>query len=615
MRLMPFFRLSWLLPALLFLCLCARAAPAVDAAAPGAAPLTLTSHTALLEDPEGRLTLAEVQGPEVASRFRTESTGAAAFALGFTRAAYWMRLSLHNPGDHALQRYLVVDNPRISSVQAHLPDGQGGYRAVHTGSDTPYESRAYPHRSFVFPVVLPPRSEQVLYLRVQSTIGLLVPLQLWEPQAFHAHERNDYAVQAWYFGMAAAMFLFNLMLFVALRDRVYGLYLAFLLCTAGTLAIKNGFAGAFLPGSAFINSNVAYWSGASVALASFLLFTRRMLDTPRILPRTDRALLALVLVYLCTLPVYALALPAVARGAIVLNLLTVPVVLGVGLAAAWQRQRSAYFFLVAFLLLMLGAALTTLRALGVLPTNALTVDGLQLGSALEMLMLALALADRYNQLRREKTRAQAELLQAQGRLVETLRNSERELEQRVAQRTGELQALNSRLAALSLTDDLTNIANRRRFEEVLAQEWRRAARQGQPLALAMVDVDWFKDYNDHYGHQAGDTSLRQIAQALSAAVSRSGDLVARYGGEEFVVLAPATDGASALGMARKVVQAVADLALPHASSPLGRISVSVGVACCVPGADDTPEVLLQRADTALYQAKARGRDGVVLAAD
>ncbi len=590
------------------------AAPVVDAVAFTPGPLVLTPYLELLEDPGAGLTLQEVQAPAMAARFVGDQPATAALALGFTRSAYWLRLTLRNPGNAPLQRLLVVDNPTISRVHAYLPEAQVGYRGILTGSDTPFATRAYPNRNFVFPLTLPARSEQVLYLRVQSTIGLLVPVQLWRPEAFHAHERADYGVQAWYFGIASAMFLFNLMLFAALRDGAYGLYLAFLLCSVGALAGKNGLAAEFLGVGDPLGGNVAYWGGISLALACLLLFMRRMLDTPRLLPRTDRALLAAVLLYLLTLPLYALALQTVARAAILFNLLTVLLIVGTGIAAAMQRQRSAYFFLAAFALLLLGGALTTLRAMGVLPTNAFTVDGLQFGSALEMLALAFALADRYNQMRRDKVRAQAALLQAQQQLVETLRSSERELEQRVAQRTDELQRLISRLATLSLTDDLTGIPNRRRFEEVLVQEWRRAQRQGQPLALAVIDVDWFKPYNDHYGHLAGDVCLREIAETLSMTVTRTGDLVARYGGEEFVFLAPVTYGASAQAMAHKLVESVAALALPHAQSPLGHVTVSVGVASLLPGPDQTPERLVALADEALYQAKAQGRNRVALAA-
>ena len=120
-----------------------------------------------------------------------------------------------------------------------------------------------------------------------------------------------------------------------------------------------------------------------------------------------------------------------------------------------------------------------------------------------------------------------------------------------------MQLLNSKLEALSLTDSLTGIANRRHFDSILQQEWQRAQRLGHSLALAILDVDWFKPYNDHYGHPAGDACLRQIAQALAATVCRSSDLVARYGGEEFVFIMPMTNAAGALDIAQRVVQAAA----------------------------------------------------------
>lgn len=603
----------WLLLSLTVLALPAWSAePVLDAASVDAAPLSLTTYVALLEDPDRTLTLQDVQSPTVAARFKGDQPPGSALGLGFTRSAYWLRLTLRNTGATPLQRMLVVENPRISHIQLHQPDSQGGYRSTSTGCDTDASTRVYPSRHFVFPLTLAPASEQVLYLRMESSVGLLIPLQLWEPAAFHAYERDDYVGKAWYFGIAAAMILFNLMLFVALRDRVYLLYVLFAVCISTTLAIKNGLAPEFIWGGTYLDSNVAYYSGVSLSLAAMLLFMRRMLQTDRLLPRVDRLLLGLVILYLLTPLAYAVALPVFGRLAILLNLTTAILIIGVGLACAIKRQRSAYFFLGAFALLMLGGAMTTLRAMGLMPTNVFTVDGIQLGSALEMILLAFALADRYNVMRRDKARVQEELLQAQQALVDTLKSSERELEQRVAQRTDELQLLNSKLETLSLTDALTGIANRRHFDQVLAQEWSRAQRLGHPVALAIMDVDWFKPYNDHYGHPAGDACLQQVAQALDATVCRSSDLVARYGGEEFVFLAPMTDDAGAQEIARRVVQAVQALASPHAASPLGHVTVSIGVAALQPGHDTLPGQLMQRADAALYQAKKQGRNRVAL---
>lgn len=602
---------SWLLLSLMLLSLSTWAdVRPLDVALPGSEPLSLTTHVGVLEDVSRGLTLEDVRAGESAARFRYESVSSASFALGFTRSAYWFRLSVENSGDRPVTRLLVVDNPRISVVDAHIPDEQGTYRSWFTGADRPQTGKAYDNRNFVFPLSLPAHSQRVVYLRVESSVGLLVPLQLWSGEAFHAHEREDYMARAGYMGIAVAMILFNLMLFLALRDRLYLLYVVFVLCAASALTIKNGMAPDWTLGGLPLNSNVAYYSGASLALSGMLLFMRGMLQTARLLPRVDRWLLALVALYLISPLIYAVALRQVSRVAIVVNLLTAFVIMGVGLACALRRQRSAYFFLAAFGLLILGGASTSLRAMGILPTNAFTVDGLQLGSSLEMLLLAFALADRINVMRQEKLQAQASLLLAQEQLVETLQRSERELEQRVAERTEALQVLNSRLETLSLTDALTGLANRRHFDEVLAREWQRALRTGEPLALAVLDVDWFKAYNDHYGHPAGDACLQQIAQTLAATISRSSDLVARYGGEEFLFLAPATGAAGAQSMAQRLVTAVAALNLPHTASPLGHVSISVGVTAMQADAHLPAQALVQRADAALYRAKSLGRNRV-----
>ncbi|MDA3878092.1 MAG: cache domain-containing protein [Halothiobacillus sp.] len=198
-------------------------------------------------------------------------------------------------------------------------------------------------------------------------------------------------------------------------------------------------------------------------------------------------------------------------------------------------------------------------------------------------------------------------------MVSRLQDNIRHLDAKVVERTNELQILNRKLEALSTTDGLTGIANRRCFDEVLATEWSRAVRMGQPLALAMLDVDWFKQYNDHYGHQAGDECLRKVASVFAANVCRTGDLVARYGGEEFVFIAPATDGDKALYMAQKVGEALQKLALVHEMSAFGCVTISIGVAAMVPGEADAPDILVQAADAALYRAKKQGRNRVVLA--
>jgi diguanylate cyclase (GGDEF)-like protein len=169
------------------------------------------------------------------------------------------------------------------------------------------------------------------------------------------------------------------------------------------------------------------------------------------------------------------------------------------------------------------------------------------------------------------------------------------------------------LRRISAQDGLTGIANRRSFNQALEREWLRAMRQGTPLSVLLIDIDHFKQYNDRYGHQAGDECLQHIASALNLAVQRPTDVVARYGGEEFVILLPETDAAGAAAVARRMQNVVATLALPHASSATGIVSMSIGVCAITPSRGQPAQNLIACADLALYRAKAAGRNRIEVA--
>ncbi|WP_374607375.1 GGDEF domain-containing protein [Diaphorobacter nitroreducens] len=192
------------------------------------------------------------------------------------------------------------------------------------------------------------------------------------------------------------------------------------------------------------------------------------------------------------------------------------------------------------------------------------------------------------------------------------------LEERVAQRTHELELANERLRTLSRTDALLGVANRAHFNEWLEQTCALARRAGRPVGLVMIDVDYFKRYNDHYGHQQGDACLQAVAGAVAGCVRRGTDLVARYGGEELAVVLPETDAAGAQALAWQMVQAVRALNLPHADSPAGPcVTISAGVCSQVPrpapGGASGSAALIARADAALYEAKHQGRNRCVVA--
>ncbi|HEY9692006.1 MAG TPA: diguanylate cyclase [Oculatellaceae cyanobacterium] len=181
-----------------------------------------------------------------------------------------------------------------------------------------------------------------------------------------------------------------------------------------------------------------------------------------------------------------------------------------------------------------------------------------------------------------------------------------------AQLYEQLQTANQELQRLANTDGLTKVANRRCFDETLQSEWRRLAREQLPLSLIICDVDFFKIYNDTYGHQAGDECLQRVARAIRLTVKRPADLLARYGGEEFVIILPNTDSVGAKQLADEIHFRVKLLQIPHEKSPLGNlVTLSLGVSSIIPDFSYSPEMLLAAADKALYQAKSEGRDRII----
>jgi diguanylate cyclase (GGDEF)-like protein len=175
----------------------------------------------------------------------------------------------------------------------------------------------------------------------------------------------------------------------------------------------------------------------------------------------------------------------------------------------------------------------------------------------------------------------------------------------------ELKRHRDTLARLSQIDGLTGIANRRRFDEVLDLEWRRASRETRGLTLLMIDIDHFKSFNDRYGHLAGDDCIRQVAATLSSTATRAADFVARYGGEEFACLLPGMEPNTVVDFAEKIRMSVEALEIPHAASASGVVTISLGAATVLSGvrlARWEPAALIERADRALYDAKAAGRN-------
>ena len=271
-----------------------------------------------------------------------------------------------------------------------------------------------------------------------------------------------------------------------------------------------------------------------------------------------------------------------------------------------RKNRGAYAMAAGSVVVLLAAANDMLREFTLWNAPELVSEGLLVFIVVQAGFLAWRFHDAFMRASKLATENAA--------MYEEIQSMNRDLEEKIRQRTLELTNTNRKLMLMSRTDALTGTDNRRSFEEKLQHEWRRLQRDQQPMALIMSDIDFFKEYNDHFGHPEGDTCLRQVAATIGKTLRRETDVLARYGGEEFIIMLPNTDKAGACRVAEKIRKNVEALQISHPYSIFHQvITISFGVAVTLPSPEETPEALVRKADKALYSAKQQGRNCVVLA--
>lgn len=596
--------LAWLLAAAP-----ARATPPLLLATGQEAGRPITLLAELLEDGSGKL---DLDGARSAAGWRAAPPGALLF--GFTRSSYWVRWQIANSSNEALGLVLDLGSPRQDYVDWHvLRDGGQRINTVRSGDRLPFAQRPIPSRNFALPLSLAPHERVELYMRLSNHDGVYeaMPVALYTRVSFLAASDAESLALTLYHGGILALTLYNLLLFIATRQRAFGLYVGYMLSLLVWSFTFRGYAYQYLwPEAVVFNDNVLTVA-AAWAFGIFGFFTvdylRLRESVPRWLLRANQVLAAMNFTVL--LPAladrHALAASICLVGGVAMCL----VALGTSLWLLWQGQRQSRFFVLAFSLLGVGASAYMLQVAALVPVNAFTSWGLLVGSAFEALVLALGLADAMNTLKAQALAAERRAREAQEALATRL-------EQQVQERTQALEQANQRLLALSVTDELTGAYNRRHFNEFCRSALSRRQRR-EPLAFCMFDLDYFKRYNDRHGHQAGDAALRAVAAAVQAELKRSGDVLFRLGGEEFGLLFDAPNAEAALDFVQRLREVLLALQIPHHDSPAGQVTASFGLGCWSAEAARslTPERMVAVADLALYEAKAAGRDGVCMQAE
>lgn len=541
---------------LLLLCLTVSASAAPFTIAADQQQTSLSPFLRLLEDPTGQLEFAQIQTPEFQKKLKPLQSSSVNF--GFTRSAYWVSFTLRNSSDQALQLLIRQDYPLIDHLNFWAPNEEGGWQEIATGDRLPFDSRPLALRDFIFPVKIPPQSERTYYLRFATEGALNIGLSVGRETALLNRLSFEHLLLGIYYGGFLVLIVYNLLLFTAVRESTYTYYMGFALSYGLYFSVHNGVAFQFLWPSNIWLSNEGLLILLGLSLTFSVQFSRKICTSSQLTPRTDRVMHTLMIALIAltaATPFFNYQLMALILST--LTLLTCILFLILGIITVIRGSISARYFLSAWATLLLSGIVYLLKTFGLLPHNVITQNAYQVGALLEMVLLSLALGARVNELQK-----------------------------------------------LGYTDQLSGLYNRRCFDEKLSREFDFASKSGTPLSLLLIDLDNFKNINDHYGHHQGDLSIRAIGQLIRKQVRRP-VLAFRYGGDEFAILLPRTNEDQATALAARLMHKVSHLKIGDMS-----MTASIGVAGYEGGNFEMPAQLFKAADAALYKAKTKGRNRV-----
>ncbi|WP_304641255.1 7TM diverse intracellular signaling domain-containing protein [Pseudomonas sp.] len=523
--------------------------------------------------------------------------------FGYQQNAVWLKLVVSSNAATTTNWKLHFPYSSLDRVELHH---EGDVKLA--GDTIPLSQRSQRYRDPVFSLRLAPGEQQTLYFKAYSEGSLTLTAQLWSEESFAQFNESTTAILSLYLGMLLAMVTYNLLLLSALRERAYALYVGFVLAfSLGAMAFTG-------IGPRYIWPEAGEWSNRILPFALCLSgyigtqFARTFIDTRRYMPAWHRVTGVAIWAWaLLTISSLIIPLHLALKSMSILGMVCAVILMGCLVQAARRNIPGARIFLAAWSMLVTGSLILALRNFGWLPSNVMTTYAMHIGSALEVILLAFALAARLLAFKQQKEAAQASALAAQAQLVATLREHEVELEQRVRERTMELAAANAQLEAMAMQDPLTGLANRTALERHIAHAMRRTRRREDYLAVMLIDLDGFKQINDQLGHETGDAVLRCIADRLKA-IAREADFIARLGGDEFVLVAENM-------LSQDQAHFIAEHFLDTLSMPidLGKQSVSVGASIGITltrSAQPDMALLLREADSAMCARKRSGRHGV-----
>jgi len=516
---------------------------------------SLSSSIDMLEDPTGRLEIDAVSKPPANSGFVAGSPEKA--NVGFSRSAWWVRVTLRNPDAQARQLYLRQGYPLIDLLDFYQPS-EGGWRQTITGDRRPFATRPVAHRDYLFPFSVPPSSETTLYLRYASQGPVDINLSVLGANQLAETVSREQLAYGVYFGCVLMLLVWSGLVFIAVRDHAFLAYFGYVAIFGVYMTVNTGFAYQYFWPNSPAWANACLPVLLCLSLITALEFSTTILRARDYTPRLNtvaRVLQGLAGVAIALTPFieYAVLIKPVTF----LILFSVIFMIALGVICLLAGSRPARFYVVAWGAFLAGSIIFLLKNFGVVPHTFMSQHAWQVGALLEMILLSMTLSSRMNELKHQ-----------------------------------------------SRTDPLTLLGNRRLFDDRLPIEFSQARTANRPLSLLVIDIDNFKTYNDRHGHTVGDEAIKMVGGALRR-YARKPVLACRYGGDEFCVILPGTGVDTAAAVAERLRASV------QAGGSEGHgITVSVGYASLSSEEFTSADKLFDAADAALYSAKEAGRNRV-----
>lgn len=527
-------------------------------------------------------------------------------SLGRDKSSAWFHLKV--TGDQTNNRPMVLrlDYPHYDYIDLYLVANNETLASFHTGDQLAFESRPINSRTFTFPLdAIQTIGEADIYFRIRTEGPLLIPFSILTDAEATIQDRNLYMGLGVYFGILLIMFAYNAFILGSLRDSAYMYYLAYMLAVAFHQATLQGIGFQFLWSSATsLNNNFAVALSTALMQATAVLFVIRFIRLYKNFGSFERIMGTCLLIY-CWLLVAGSPFMDYASFLAVVNVtaaISVLCGLYIGIKGWRMGVKFARLFAMAWFTYLIFIGWYLLELASIIPASSLGEQSLAIGSALELALLSIAFADRINHEKELRLRSQSRLMD-----VQIAMNAD--LEEKVRQRTNELEEANRRLEVLSTTDGLTGLLNRRHFDECYEQAYLDACRRNEPLAVLMIDIDHFKKLNDEHGHRFGDICLIEAGRLIKETLGDDQAICARYGGEEFVVILPGATSDEARQKA-EVLRLTFAGHIVQDENTKKIMTVSIGLTVDQPVDRAAWEKLLQAADSLLYTAKRNGRNQV-----